>query len=121
NMRLFYNDIDFYIKDINIVPFSIPHDAVDPVGFCLHYGNKKISIATDLWYTNKRIVNQIKDSNVVVLEANHDVDMLSSGPYPQYLKRRIMGRKGHLSNIDAGKTAIDLINGNVTHLLLAHL
>ncbi len=121
NMRLFYNDMDFYIRDINIVPFSIPHDAADPVGFCFYYGNKKISIATDLGYTNNRIINQIRDSNVVILEANHDRDMLNLGPYPVHLKRRIMGRKGHLSNVDAGKAAVDLVNGSVTHILLAHL
>lgn len=121
NIRLFYNDMDFYIKDINIAPFPIPHDAADPVGFCFYYGNKKISIATDLGHTNRRIINEISDSNVVVLEANHDIDMLSSGPYPQSLKRRIMGTRGHLSNMDAGKVAVDLVKGNVTHLLLAHL
>ena len=121
NIRLFYNDMDFYIKDLNIVPFSIPHDAADPVGFCLYYGNKKISIATDLGYTNNKIRNQIRDSNVVILEANHDVDMLNSGPYSRALKQRIMCRKGHLSNIDAGKVAVDLVEGGVTHILLAHL
>lgn len=121
NIRLFYNDMDFYIDDINISPFSIPHDAVDPVGFCFYYGNKKISIATDLGHTNRTIINKISDSNVVVLEANHDIDMLSQGPYPAPLKRRIMGTRGHLSNADAGKVAVDLVKGNVTHLLLAHL
>ncbi|HHW70094.1 MAG TPA: MBL fold metallo-hydrolase [Clostridiales bacterium] len=121
NIRIFFNDIDFYIKDLNIVPFSIPHDAADPVGFCIHYGNKKISIATDLGYTNNKILDQIRDSNVVILEANHDVDMLSFGPYPKALKNRIMGKKGHLSNEDAGKVAVDLVEGGVTHILLAHL
>lgn len=121
NIRLFYNDMDFYIKDINISPFSIPHDAADPVGFCFYYGNKKISIATDLGHTNRRIINKINDSNIVVLESNHDIDMLNQGTYPQTLKNRIMGTRGHLSNTDAGKVATELVKGDVTHLLLAHL
>ncbi|NMA95090.1 MAG: MBL fold metallo-hydrolase [Clostridiales bacterium] len=121
NMRLFYNDMDFYIDNINVSPFSIPHDAADPVGFCFYYRSSKISIATDLGYTNKKIIDKMKDSNVVLLEANHDIDMLANGPYPYHLKRRIRGTRGHLSNEDAGGVAVELAKGNVTHLLLAHL
>ena len=61
------------------------------------------------------------DSDLVILEANHDLDMLKAGPYPVYLKKRILGRKGHLSNEDSGKTLLELIKGSVTHVLLAHL
>lgn len=121
NIRVFNNDIDFYIKDINVHAYGIPHDAADPVGFCFFYGNKKISITTDLGHTNSKIINTVMDSDLVVLEANHDLNMLQVGPYPWYLKKRIMGKKGHLSNEDAGAALVRMMAGKVSHVLLAHL
>ncbi|MFY9177485.1 MAG: MBL fold metallo-hydrolase [Caldicoprobacterales bacterium] len=121
NIRIFDNNMDFYIKDINIQPFDIPHDAASPVGFCFFNKGKKISIATDLGHTNSRIINTVMDSDLVVLEANHDIEMLKAGSYPMRLKKRIMGRKGHLSNEDAGLALVKMIKGKLTHVLLAHL
>lgn len=121
NKRVFYNNMDFYIQDINIQPYQIPHDAADPVGFSLFFKNKKISIATDLGHTNNKIIKAVMDSDLVILEANHDAEMLKAGPYPMYLKKRILGRKGHLSNEDTGQALLELIKGKVTHVLLAHL
>ena len=121
NRRIFYNNMDFYIEDINVQPYEIPHDAADPVGFSLYYQNKKVSITTDLGHTNSNIIKTVMDSDLVILEANHDLDMLKAGPYPMYLKKRILGKKGHLSNEDSGKTLLELIKGRVTHVLLAHL
>jgi len=121
NIRIFSNDMDFYIKDINIQPYEIPHDAADPVGFCFYHGNKKISITTDLGHTNSRIIKTVMDSDLVVLEANHDLYMLQVGPYPYYLKKRIAGSKGHLSNEAAGLALLEMIKGKVSHVLLAHL
>lgn len=121
NIRIFYNDRDFYIKDINIQPYSIPHDAADPVGFCFFHGRNKISIMTDLGHTNSKMIKTVMDSDLVVLEANHDVDMLQTGSYPWPLKKRILGRKGHLSNKDAGLALVEMIKGKLTHVLLAHL
>ena len=121
NRRVFYNDMDFYIQDINVQPYQIPHDAADPVGFSFFYKNKKISITTDLGHTNKKIIKNVMDSDLVILEANHDENMLKAGPYPGYLKKRILGRKGHLSNEDTGRALLEIIKGKVTHVLLAHL
>lgn len=121
NIRLFENDRDFYIKDINIQPYSIPHDAADPVGFCFFHGCNKISIMTDLGHTNNKIIKTVMDSDLVILEANHDVDMLQGGSYPWPLKKRILGLKGHLSNKDAGLALVEMIKGKLTHVLLAHL
>ena len=121
NRRVFNNGMDFYIQDINVQPYQIPHDAADPVGFSLFYKNKKISITTDLGHTNSKIIKAVMDSDLVILEANHDADMLKAGPYPMYLKKRILGRKGHLSNEDTGQALLELIKGKVTHVLLAHL
>jgi phosphoribosyl 1,2-cyclic phosphodiesterase len=121
NRRVFCNDMDFYIDDINVQPYEIPHDAADPVGFCFYYRGKKVSIATDLGHTNSRIIKTVMDSDLIILEANHDLDMLKAGPYPQRLKNRIMGKKGHLSNKDTGHALLELLKGRVTHVLLAHL
>lgn len=121
NRRVFYNDMDFYIQDINVQPYQIPHDAADPVGFSFYYKNKKISITTDLGHTNNKIIKNVMDSDLVILEANHDEEMLKAGPYPSYLKKRILGRKGHLSNEDTGRALLEMIKGKVTHVLLAHL
>ena len=113
--------MDFYIQDINVQAYEIPHDAADPVGFSFYNNNKKISITTDLGYTNKKLIKTVMDSDMVILEANHDQDMLINGPYPAMLKRRILSRKGHLSNEDSGKALLELVKGRVTHVLLAHL
>lgn len=122
NIRIFDSDRDFYIKDINIQPYSIPHDAADPVGFCFFHGRNKISIMTDLGHTNSKIIKTVMDSDLIVLEANHDIDMLRGGTYPWPLKRRILGRKGHLSNKDAGLALVEMVKGSkLTHVLLAHL
>ncbi|MGI6537549.1 MAG: MBL fold metallo-hydrolase [Caldicoprobacterales bacterium] len=121
NVRVFQNNMDFYIQDINIQPYEIPHDAADPVGFCFYAQNKKISITTDLGHTNSRIIKAVMDSDLVILEANHDSEMLMAGRYPMYLKKRIAGRKGHLSNEDTGKALLEIIKGKAAHILLAHL
>ena len=121
NIRVFDTDRDFYINDINVHPFGIPHDAAAPVGFCFFNRGKKISIATDLGHTNSKIINTVMDSDLVVLEANHDPEMLKGGSYPYHLKRRIMGRKGHLSNEDAGLALTKIMNGKLIRVLLAHL
>jgi len=121
NKRIFDASKTFLVKDIAVKPYSIPHDAASPVGFCFFCGNKKVSIATDLGHTNSEILNMIKDSDMVILESNHDPGLLQSGPYPYFLKKRIMGKNGHLSNIDAGHALVDMVKCKVTHVLLAHL
>lgn len=121
NRRTFSNAMDFYIDDINVSPYEIPHDAADPVGFCFQCRKRKVAIATDLGHTNSKIIKMVMDSDLVILEANHDLEMLKAGPYPQRLKNRILGRKGHLSNEDTGRALLQMLKGRVTHVLLAHL
>ncbi|MCT4508232.1 MAG: MBL fold metallo-hydrolase [Tepidibacter sp.] len=122
NIKFFDNDIPFIIGDINIKAFPIHHDAVDPVGYTLdNGGNTKISIATDLGHVCDNIKNNLFDSKLVVLESNHDVEMLKMGSYPYYLKQRVMSSKGHLSNEDAGKFCIELVKRGTQKILLAHL
>jgi phosphoribosyl 1,2-cyclic phosphodiesterase len=121
NRRIFDAKMDFYIKDLNIQPYALPHDAVEPVGYCLYWQNKKIAVATDLGHTNQQIINTLRDADLLVLESNHDEEMLENGPYPYYLKQRIKGSKGHLSNAAAGNALVQLLTGRFQHVLLGHL
>lgn len=109
------------IKDMNISNYSIPHDAADPVGYSICCGNRKVSIATDLGYFSKEVEEGIKGSDLVLLESNHDVEMLKFGPYPYPLKRRILSNVGHLSNYDCGKAIVSMIKNNCKNVVLGHL
>lgn len=121
NIRLFDNGSDFYIEDMCIQSYKTPHDAADPVGFSLFNKDRKISITTDLGHINSRILNSVMDSDFILLEANHDLKMLEHGPYPKVLKKRVAGKKGHLSNAAAGLALLKLLNGRLSHVLLGHL
>ncbi|MFW5648956.1 MAG: MBL fold metallo-hydrolase [Candidatus Alkaliphilus sp. MAG34] len=121
NIKYFNSAEDFNIKDFNIRPYNIPHDANEPVGFSIRKDKIKISIVTDLGYIDENIIEQAEDSDLVVLESNHDVEMLKVCRYPYFLKRRILSNTGHLSNEAAGNAIVDLVNKNVGSILLGHL
>ena len=121
NVREFQSGSDFYIGDMGVVPFPIPHDAADPVGFSFEARGIKVSVATDLGFIREDWLSCVEGSDILLLEANHDVDMLKAGPYPYDLKHRILSRKGHLSNEDAGRAAVKLISRGVRHFMLGHL
>ena len=121
NKRYFKTGEEFSIGDICVHPFSIPHDASEPVGFNFFVENKKISIATDIGHANKELFDNIVGSDFTLLEANHDVEMVRMGPYPWHLKQRILGDNGHLSNIMAGKLLARLVENGTTNFLLGHL
>lgn len=111
----------FAIKDIDIVPFSIPHDAANPCGFTLFSDNKKISIATDIGHMTNDILKHIDGSEFILLESNYDEDILKYTKYPAKLKIRISGPNGHLSNNIAGKTINYLIQSGLKSAFLGHL
>ncbi len=111
---------DFYIGNIDISPYSIPHDAVDPVAYNFMSRGKKVGICTDLGFMPKQVFENVKDCDVLLLEANHDLNMLNSGAYPYELKRRISGKQGHLSNETCGKV-LALIADKVRSVMLGHL
>jgi phosphoribosyl 1,2-cyclic phosphodiesterase len=111
----------FCLKDLTILPFSIPHDAVDPLGFTLDAEGIKIGHVTDLGYMTELVTQRLRGCDVIVLESNHDLDMLKVGPYPWPLKQRIMGREGHLSNEVAGKFFSEGFDGQASYIVLAHL
>lgn len=110
----------FNVGNFSIEPFRVSHD-VHCVGFNIYEKSNKISIVTDLGYTTKDIVEKLYDSRLVILEANHDEQMVINGPYPPVLKARILGRQGHLSNINSAKVVVDIAQHNVKQVLFAHL
>ena len=114
-------DEDFHIKDLTIHPFSIPHDAAQPVGYRLECEDKAVGIATDLGKYNEYIVDNLQNLDALLLEANHDIRMLQVGSYPYYLKQRILGDRGHLSNENAGKLLCRLLHDDLKPIFLGHL
>ena len=106
---------------IDIFPCPIPHDAVDPVGYVVMHENIKFSQMTDLGYPTELVVEEIRGSHILVVEANHDPSMLKMSHYPWELKQRIMSRRGHLSNLNAAELLKRTITGDTVHVTLAHL
>lgn len=121
NIKYFAVGEELEIEGIGIKSYSIPHDAADPVGFCFYEGNKKVSIATDLGYFSDTVKENISGSEMVLLESNHDIEMLKVGRYPYFLKRRILSEHGHLSNEAAGHAVYELLQTGVREVLLGHL
>lgn len=111
----------FIIGDIEIKSFPTPHDSPESVGYTLKAGGKTLSFATDMGYVTRGIFRAIMGSDTVVIESNHDPDMLKRGPYPYHLKQRILSQKGHLSNHDCGRLAAELIKTGTKRIILAHL
>lgn len=121
NIRTFCTGKEFNIADLYIRSYSVPHDAADPVGFTFCKGNVKAAVANDLGCVTPVIEKEIRNSNFIMLESNHDAEMLKVGPYPWDLKRRIAGDEGHLSNEDAGTALLRLAGQNTRTVLLGHL
>ncbi len=111
----------FSIGTILVTPFSVSHDAANPVAYVFEADGKKIGMATDLGVYTERTVEHLKDAGILYLESNHDVNMLMVGRYPYYLKQRILGEYGHLSNDSAAKLLCELHHDGLKHVLLAHL
>lgn len=121
NMRVIGADQDFYIGPMNITPFELPHDANEPVGYTFTCGGMKAAVATDIGCIRKNWLSAVEGSDVLLLESNHDIDMLKAGRYPYSLKRRILGGKGHLSNEDCGTAVAELCRRGVGRVILGHL
>lgn len=121
-LHVFETIDDILIGDIRVKGIKITHDAVDPLCYTFHHDGCKIGIATDLGAISDEVIEHFKDCDLLMIESNHDIEMLKVGPYPMYLKRRILSEFGHLSNEDAGHIARELIEfGSVKNILLAHL
>ncbi|MCZ8517634.1 MBL fold metallo-hydrolase [Paenibacillus filicis] len=106
---------------LQVESYGISHDAAEPVGYCFYQGEEKLSLATDLGYMSSKVKEKITDSDVLVLESNHDVEMLRMGRYPWNIKRRILSDVGHLSNEAAGIGLVDVMSEKTKRVYLAHL
>ena len=113
----------FAVGDIEVAPFAIPHDAVDPLGFTFCAGGVKLGVVTDLGYLPALVKHHLRDSDALVLESNHDLEMLKVGPYPWHVKQRVMSRTGHLSNDSVSHFLADPegFDARARYLVLAHL
>lgn len=114
-------DVDFKIGDLEVKPFSIDHDAANPVAYRISHERKSVAVATDMGHYNQYIINHLQGLDALLLESNHDVRMLETGPYPYHLKRRILGNYGHLSNENAGRLLNHILHDNLKNILLGHL
>lgn len=117
----FLNGMDFWVGAVRISPFSIIHDAVDPVGFALHAEGLKFSQATDLGRATLLVQEALKDSHAIVLESNHDQELLRNCGYTWDLKKRIASSYGHLSNDDSATLLSEVMHSDLLHVVLAHL
>jgi phosphoribosyl 1,2-cyclic phosphodiesterase len=111
----------FHIGDIAVSPFTIPHDAADPVGFVFKAEGVRMAVATDLGYIPPNVKAQLKGLDLLLLESNHDLEMLRDGPYPWSVKQRVLSRVGHLSNEAAASFLEKEYDGQAAYVILAHL
>jgi phosphoribosyl 1,2-cyclic phosphodiesterase len=111
----------FEIGDIAVSPFTIPHDAADPVGFVFRAEGVRMAVATDLGYVPPNVKAQLRGVDLLLLESNHDLEMLRDGPYPWSVKQRVLSRVGHLSNEAAADFLENHYDGQATYVILAHL
>ncbi|HKA01257.1 MAG TPA: MBL fold metallo-hydrolase, partial [Candidatus Solibacter sp.] len=120
-IQTFQAGASFTIGDIEVQSFSIPHDSIDPVGFCFSAQGVRVGIATDLGYIPESVKFHLRRMDLLLLEANHDLDMLKVGPYPWSVKQRVMSRVGHLSNMHVFDYIMEDLDGCTANVLLGHL
>jgi phosphoribosyl 1,2-cyclic phosphodiesterase len=111
----------FDLGGLTLTPFAVPHDAVDTVGYLLQCDEKRVGYATDLGHGADTVRLGLRQCDLLVLEANHDVGMLRSGPYPEVVKQRVLGRHGHLDNESAADLLCEVTSERTRRVILAHL
>ncbi len=122
DFRLVETGQSFEMGDLNVDTFPIPHDAIDPMGFVLHTPEGRIGFLTDMGHGTRLVADRVRDVEVLLLETNHDVDLLNNDPRrPWSLKQRILSRHGHLSNEGAGHFLEQLVHANLQQIYCAHL
>lgn len=114
-------DVPFLLGDLEVLPFRISHDASEPVAYVVRHEEKSVGVATDLGKYDDYIVEYLSGHDVLLLEANHDIRMLQAGPYPYYLKKRILGERGHLSNETSGQLLCEILHDGLKCVILGHL
>jgi len=113
--------IPFTIGDAEVTPFAVPHDANEPTAFRISVKGFRITQLTDVGHLSDAVAGNLRDADLLILESNHDLEMLRVGPYPWVLKQRLMGRYGHLSNTAVSHFLRDHYDGRASHMMLAHL
>lgn len=116
-----FKDVSFELGDFVITPFDVPHDSSDCVGYLIHAENQTFCVITDVGHVTESIQKAVNQSTQLILESNHDVEMLMGGPYPAYLKGRILGPRGHLSNVDSARLVAEYASPQLQNLWLCHL
>jgi phosphoribosyl 1,2-cyclic phosphodiesterase len=120
-LEIFSAGRPFQVADVTVTPFTIPHDAADPVGFTFRAEGAKIAIATDLGYMPASVCDHLRKCDVLVIESNHDLEMLRVGPYPWSVKQRVLSRVGHLSNESLAQFLTRDYDGGASYIVLAHI
>ena len=120
-MHSVYEEEPCILGDIFVKPFTIPHDAAQPVGYCIENDSHKITVATDIGHITECVLDHLKGSEIMLLESNHDPDMVRNGPYPYPLQQRILGKKGHLSNSGAADVLNSVCDEKTKYVFLGHL
>lgn len=111
----------FEVCGMLFTPFSVPHDAADPIAFSIEESGAKIAVVLDLGYISNLVVERLRGCDAIIMESNHDVNLLKVGPYPWALKQRVMSRTGHLSNESVAEYLVDGFDGTARYFVLAHL
>ena len=121
DLRIIDSHSKFNINEIEVTPFPVPHDAREPVQYTFSNGDKKLGVLTDTGCSTPHIQEMLSGCDALMLECNHDIDMLMNGIYPMSLKQRVSGRLGHLDNIGAANILSKLDNSHLKHIIAAHL
>lgn len=121
HVRIIEKNVPFTLGEFHVTAFGVPHDSTDNVGYMIEWGNIKFCLITDAGHVTEEMKSFISQANYLVLEANHDVEMLQQGPYPQYLKERILGPNGHLSNVACAQALAENASPVLKHVWLCHL
>ena len=119
--RCIFIDDEFTINDVKVELIHTSHDAPSSVGYIIEYNNRSLVYVTDTGYINRKYLNKMVGKNLYFIESNHDEVMLMDGPYPRFLKERVISDKGHLSNSTTAKYLSKLVNDNTKTIILAHL
>lgn len=121
DLRIIDSHSKFNINEIEVTPFPVPHDAREPVQYTFSNGDKKLGVLTDTGCSTPHIQEMLSCCDALMLECNHDIDMLMNGIYPMSLKQRVSGRLGHLDNVGAANILSKLDNSHLKHIIAAHL
>ncbi len=121
SVREFSTGTSFMLNDFHVHPFAVSHDTADPVGFVIENQSCSLGYCTDTGIVSRLIQHRLSSCNGIVIECNHDPEMLKSGPYPLSLQQRVRSKQGHLANADAARFLLEIMHDKLQHVVLAHI